>query len=86
MNQKTVNELITDALPISASIALVALVFWVTGGVLFGVLAAMTKGSFLDRGLVGLTLVAYAFPSFFIGKFLSRTSPSSGSWSSTPPT
>jgi peptide/nickel transport system permease protein len=30
----------------------------------------MTKGSFLDRGLVGLTLVAYAFPSFFIGKFL----------------
>jgi peptide/nickel transport system permease protein len=30
----------------------------------------MTKGSFLDRGLVGLTLIAYAFPSFFIGKFL----------------
>jgi peptide/nickel transport system permease protein len=70
VNQKTVNELISGALPISASIALVALVFWVTGGVLFGIMAAMTKGSFLDRGLVGLTLIAYAFPSFFIGKFL----------------
>ena len=70
VNQKTVNELIAGALPITASIALVALVFWVVGGVLFGIIAAMTKGSFLDRGLVGLTLIAYAFPSFFIGKFL----------------
>ncbi len=70
VNQQTVNEILSGALPISASIAVVALVFWVTGGVLFGILAAMTKGSFLDRGLVGLTLVAYAFPSFFIGKFM----------------
>ena len=70
VNQKTVNELIAGALPITASIALVALVIWVIGGVLFGIIAAMTKGSFLDRGLVGLTLIAYAFPSFFIGKFL----------------
>jgi peptide/nickel transport system permease protein len=70
VNQQTVNTLIAGALPITASIALVALVMWVTGGVLFGILAAMTKGSFLDRGLVGLTLIAYAFPSFFIAKFL----------------
>lgn len=70
VNQQTVNTILAGALPISASIAIVALVIWVTGGVLFGILAAMTKGSFLDRGLVGLTLVAYAFPSFFIGKFL----------------
>jgi peptide/nickel transport system permease protein len=70
VNQKTVNDLVFDALPISASIALMAVVMWVIGGVVFGILAAMTKGSFLDRGLVGLTLVAYAFPSFFIGKFL----------------
>jgi peptide/nickel transport system permease protein len=70
VNQQTVNTLIAGALPITASIAIVALVMWVIGGVLFGILAAMTKGSFLDRGLVGLTLIAYAFPSFFIGKFL----------------
>lgn len=70
VNQQTVNTIIGNALPITASIALVAVVMWVTGGVLFGILAAMTKGSFLDRGLVGLTLIAYAFPSFFIGKFL----------------
>lgn len=70
VNQQTVNTIIGGALPITASIALVAVVMWVTGGVLFGILAAMTKGSFLDRGLVGLTLIAYAFPSFFIGKFL----------------
>jgi peptide/nickel transport system permease protein len=68
-NAKTVNELIVDAAPISISLAIVALVMWLTGGILFGILAAITKGSFLDRGIVGLTLIAYAFPSFFIAVF-----------------
>lgn len=70
VNQQTVNTILAGAFPITASIAVVALVFWVIGGVLFGILAAMTKGSFIDRGLVGLTLIAYAFPSFFIAKFM----------------
>lgn len=70
LNAKTVNELVGKALPVSAALAVVALVMWLVGGVLFGILAAMTKGSFLDRGIVGLTLVAYAFPTFFIAVFL----------------
>lgn len=70
LNAKTVNELISEAAPVTASLAVVALVMWLIGGVLFGILAAITKGSFLDRGIVGLTLIAYAFPSFFIGVFL----------------
>ena len=68
-NAKTVNELIVEAAPISISLAIVALVMWLVGGILFGILAAITKGSFLDRGIVGLTLIAYAFPSFFIAVF-----------------
>lgn len=68
-NAKTVNELIGEAAPVSISLAVVALVMWLVGGVLFGIIAAITKGSFLDRGIVGLTLVAYAFPTFFIGVF-----------------
>lgn len=68
--ETTVNSIIFAAMPVSVSLAIVAVVMWVIGGVAFGILAAMTKGSFLDRGIVGLTLVAYAFPSFFIGKFL----------------
>lgn len=69
LSGKTVNAVIRDAAPISMSLAVVALIMWLTGGVLLGVLAAVTKGSFLDRGIVGLTLVAYAFPTFFIGIF-----------------
>lgn len=70
LNSTTVNELVAEAAPVSVSLAIVALVMWLIGGVLFGILAAITKGSFLDRGIVGLTLVAYAFPTFFIAVFL----------------
>ncbi|PVG82875.1 ABC transporter permease [Nocardioides gansuensis] len=69
LNARTVNELVKDAAPVSISLAVVALVMWLIGGVLFGILAAVTKGSFMDRGIVGLTLVAYAFPTFFIAVF-----------------
>jgi peptide/nickel transport system permease protein len=69
LNAKTVNELVKEAAPVTVSLAIVALVMWLVGGILFGILAAITKGSFLDRGIVGLTLVAYAFPTFFIAVF-----------------
>jgi peptide/nickel transport system permease protein len=70
VNAKTVNELVKEAAPTSISLAMVALFIWVTLGILFGLLAAVTKGSLLDRGIVGLTLVVYAFPTFFVGIFL----------------
>ena len=70
VNQVTVNEEIKEAFPVSLSISIAALVIWLTGGVLFGVLAAVRKGTIVDRGIVGLALVFYAFPAFFIGIFL----------------
>ncbi|MFC5730105.1 MULTISPECIES: ABC transporter permease [Nocardioides] len=68
-NAKTVNELVAAAAPTSMSLAMVAVVMWLAGGVTLGILAAVTKGTILDRGIVGLTLIAYAFPTFFIGVF-----------------
>lgn len=70
LNLKTVNEEIAEALPITASLAVFALILWLIGGVALGSIAALTKGSFLDRGLVGVSLVFYAFPTFFIGLLL----------------
>jgi peptide/nickel transport system permease protein len=70
LSNATVTSLIKDAFPISASLALAAFVMWITGGVLFGVIAALRKGTFIDRGLVGLSLIGYAFPTFFVGLFL----------------
>lgn len=64
-----VGDLIKEYAPISISLAVVAVVLWLVFGVLFGVAAAVTKGSILDRGIVGLTLVVYAFPTFFIAVF-----------------
>lgn len=65
----TVNELIADAAPVSISLAVVAVIIWLVLGVGLGIIAAVTKGTLIDRGLVGLTLVIYAFPTFFIGFF-----------------
>jgi peptide/nickel transport system permease protein len=64
---KTVNSLLKDKLPVSVSLALAAFAIWITGGVLFGITAALFKGRLLDRSIVGLSLVAFAFPTFFIG-------------------
>lgn len=69
---KTVNTMVAAALPVTVSISVAAVILWVFFGVLIGVLAAVTKGSFIDRGVVGISLFAYAFPAFFIGTFLLR--------------
>jgi peptide/nickel transport system permease protein len=64
---KTVNALLKDKLPVSVSLAIAAYVIWIIGGVVFGVTAALFKGRVIDRAIVGLSLVAFAFPTFFIG-------------------
>jgi peptide/nickel transport system permease protein len=43
---------------------------WITGGILFGVTAAVRKGTIIDRGIVGVSLIFFAFPTFFVGLFL----------------
>ncbi|GAA4381148.1 ABC transporter permease [Nocardioides caricicola] len=70
VNSVTVNEQLKERFPVSLSLALAALLMWVTGGVLFGVIAAVRKGTIVDRGIVALSLIFYAFPAFFIGLFL----------------
>lgn len=65
-----VSTRIGAALPVSVSLALAAFVMWITAGVTLGVIAALRKGTIIDRFLVGTSLVFYAFPTFFIGLFL----------------
>jgi peptide/nickel transport system permease protein len=67
---QNVTTLIKDAYPISMSLAIAAFIMWISGGVIFGVIAALRRGSFLDRGIVGVSLLLYAFPTFFIGLLL----------------
>jgi peptide/nickel transport system permease protein len=67
---RTVNADIIQFAPVTISIAIYAFLVWIIFGVLFGVLAAVFKGKWLDRIVVGVTLVVYALPTFFIGTFL----------------
>jgi len=67
---KTVDSLIKEKLPVSVSLAIAAFAIWIVGGVALGITAALFKGRVIDRAIVGLSLVAFAFPTFFIGLLL----------------
>ena len=66
----TVNQEIAKYYPVTIQIAIFSFILWIVFGILFGVLAAVFKGRWLDRIVVGVTLVVYALPTFFVGTFL----------------
>jgi peptide/nickel transport system permease protein len=80
----TVTDLIKETLPVTASLAVVSFVFWIIGGVLLGIIAALRRGTVVDRGLVGLSLVLYAFPTFFIGLLLYKFVAIQWGWTDVP--
>jgi peptide/nickel transport system permease protein len=65
-----VTVLITHALPVTAQLALGAFVLWIVAGVSAGIIAALRRGKWQDRTIMGFSLVGYSFPSFFIGLLL----------------
>ncbi len=65
----TVTSLIQQTLPVTVSIAIIAFVFWITGGVILGVIAAL-KGHDHRPRPGRPSLVLYAFPTFFVGLLL----------------
>ncbi|MDQ2758269.1 MAG: ABC transporter permease [Actinomycetota bacterium] len=67
---RSVTEIVKEGLPITASIAIGAFLMWMVFGVLFGIIAALNRGRWPDRLLVGVSLVGYSLPSFFIGQVL----------------
>jgi peptide/nickel transport system permease protein len=65
-----VTALIADRFPVTMQLALGAFVIWMVVGILSGILAALRRGRWQDRTIVGLALVGYSFPTFFIGLVL----------------
>lgn len=70
INSKNVIDELKVAAPVSMSIGVLAFILWIVGGVLLGSLAAVFKGRWIDRSIVGASLFVYAFPTFWIGGFL----------------
>ncbi len=70
IENQSVTEIIAAGLPITASLALAAFVLWMVTGISGGVIAALHRGRWPDRTIVGLALVGFSLPSFFIGLLL----------------
>jgi peptide/nickel transport system permease protein len=60
------DEIVRD-LPATLSLAIGAGVIWLSLGVLFGLLSAMTAGRLLDRALTVLSLIGVSTPVFLLG-------------------
>lgn len=65
-----VTDLFVTALPVTMQLALGAFVVWIVVGVFVGVVAALRRGRWQDRTIMGFALFGYSFPSFFIGLLL----------------
>jgi peptide/nickel transport system permease protein len=65
-----VTALFAQALPVTMQLALGAFVLWIIVGVAVGIVAALRRGKWEDRTIMGVALIGYSFPSFFIGLLL----------------
>jgi peptide/nickel transport system permease protein len=61
---------VIDVAPVTLSLVTGAAVLWVVGGVVIGLLAAATKGSWLDRGLMILGLIGVSMPVYWLGEVM----------------
>lgn len=57
-------------LPATLSLAIGAGIIWLSLGILFGVLSALTAGRWLDRSLTVLALIGVSTPVFFLGAMM----------------
>jgi len=65
-----VAELIALRLPITLQLSVASLVLGIPTGILLGVLAAFTRGSLLDRGIIFTTILIRSVPTLVAGPIL----------------
>lgn len=66
----TVNELVADALPVSAKIGAFAFIFATFFGVAIGTLAALRHNTWLDYGVMSTAMLGIVMPSFVLAPVL----------------
>src|SRR5204862_6494005 len=70
LRHQQVLGLITKAIPVTFWLALGGFIIWIITGLAAGIYAALHRGKWQDRTIMGLALVGYSLPSFFIGLVL----------------
>ena len=65
-----VTVLIKEGFPATMWLAIGAFIMWISVGVSVGIYAALRRGRWQDKAVMGISLVGYSLPSFFIGLVL----------------
>ena len=61
---------VLDAAPITLCLVIGAAVFWLIGGLLLGLFAALFRDTFIDKTLMAIGLVGVATPVFWLGEVI----------------
>ena len=67
---RSVNDIISDAFPISAQLGLLSLMVAVVGGIIAGAISAMRPNSIVDYAVTVLSTLGISVPTFIIGAVL----------------
>ena len=70
VQNEPVNTLIRSKLPVTIQLAVGGFILWMFVGIFGGIIAALRRGTWSDRGIMAASLVGYSFPSFFIALLL----------------
>jgi peptide/nickel transport system permease protein len=68
--QEQVMSMITRAAPVTFFLAVGAFVIWIVVGLTLGIIAALNRARWGDRLIMGISLIGYSMPSFFLGLVL----------------
>lgn len=61
---------VLDTIPVTLSLVIGAAVLWVVFGLLVGLIAAATRGSWIDKSLMALGLIGCAMPVYWLGEVM----------------
>jgi peptide/nickel transport system permease protein len=70
LRHEAVLGLIARSFPVTFWLTLGGFVVWIITGLIAGIYAALRRGRWQDRSLMGIALFGYSMPSFFIGLIL----------------
>ena len=73
--QKVIPQVL-DAVPATLSLVFGAAILWVAGSLVIGVAAAAMRDTFVDRGLMILSLIGISMPVFWLGEVMNLVSQS----------
>ncbi len=61
---------VLNTIPVTLSLVVGAAILWVVFGMLIGILAAATRGSWLDKSLMVLGLIGISMPVYWLGEVM----------------